>query len=67
MRDMTSSPLADILHLEQEMVKAGLAAETASLALLRAEMQALAAMIPGHGERPRSDGEVEAEFDNMPV
>jgi hypothetical protein len=64
---MTLSPLEEVLRLEQEILKAGLAAETASLDLLRAEMKALAAMIPGIGEEPRSDSEVEADFDNMPV
>jgi hypothetical protein len=64
---MTTSPLEEILRLEQEMLKAGLAAESASLDLLRAEMLALTALIPGHGEKPRSEGEIEADFDNMPV
>lgn len=38
-----------------------------ALRLLLAEMQALAHVLGGPPVHPRSDAEVEAEFDNMPV
>lgn len=64
---MTKSPAKDMLQLEAEMIEAGIAAQTTSLDLLLVEMRALAAMIPGHEDAPRSDVEIEADFDNMPV
>ena len=37
------------------------------LALLLAEMRALAAVMPGEDSRLPTDAEVEAGFDNMPI
>jgi hypothetical protein len=57
----------DMVQLEAEMIEAGLAAQSTSLDLLLAEMRALAALMPGHELEARSDTEIEADFDNMPV
>ena len=43
-------------------------AQQVALSMLLAEMTALSAMIPGlQPQRLRSEAEVEADFDNMPV
>ena len=46
----------------------GSGAEPPALALLRAELAALAILMPGfQGSKLRSEAEIEASFDNMPV
>jgi hypothetical protein len=64
---MTKDNTEDLLKLEGEVVKAGLAMQQSSLELLQAEIKALAAILPGQPAPERSDAEVEADFDNMPV
>lgn len=49
-------------------VAEGQAQQQVALSLLLAEMTALSAMIPGlHPQALRTEAEVEADFDNMPV
>ncbi|WP_431299596.1 hypothetical protein [Tabrizicola sp. BL-A-41-H6] len=64
---MTKAPAKDIVQQEAAVIEAGIAAQATALDLLLAEMRALATLIPGHQEAPRSDAEIESEFDNMPV
>jgi hypothetical protein len=74
---MTKSLAEDILALEAQLLSAGLAVQACSLDVLKAEMCALGAILPGQipaadghaaqSNAKQSDAEVEAEFDNMPV
>ncbi|MDP3263241.1 MAG: hypothetical protein U1E06_01270 [Tabrizicola sp.] len=64
---MTKPPAKAIPAQEPGAFEAGMAAEAIGLDILLAEMRALAALIPGHEIAPRSDSEIEADFDNMPV
>lgn len=68
-RDMT-----EMAGLMGEAVEAMAASQAFGLALLRAEMAALAQVMPGQpghvpseAQRAAADAEVEAAFDNMPV
>lgn len=58
---------ADLIRDEAELLAAGMDLQQRSIALLLAEMHALAAMLPGDAQEPKTDAEVEAGFDNMPV
>lgn len=58
---------ADIIREEAELLAAGMDLQQQSIALLLAEMHALAAMLPGEDQHLPTDAEVEAGFDNMPV
>lgn len=49
------------------LVTSGLEMQQRGLELLFAEMQALAALLPGTDSRLPTDAEIEAEFDNLPV
>jgi hypothetical protein len=59
----------DLLRQEADLIESGLNLQSQCLNLLLAEMQALARVIPAATTvpRPKSDGETEADFDNMPV
>ncbi len=63
------SALDQMAHLAGEMTDVVIAGQSAGLRLLAAEMQALAAMLPGMAEPApaQTDAEIEADFDNMPV
>lgn len=63
----TTNPPDDLLRLEADVMQAGLKAQARTLDLMLAEMRALAALMPGQAGPPRSDAEIEADFDNMPV
>lgn len=63
----TKNPPNVLLQLEADVMQAGLKAQARTLALMLAEMRALAALMPGQARPSRSDAEVEADFDNMPV
>ncbi|HSF65184.1 MAG TPA: hypothetical protein VLA78_12395 [Paracoccaceae bacterium] len=52
--------------LAERMAEGQQAAAEVGLRVLLAEMQALAAVLPA-AHPPRSDAEIEADFDNMPV
>lgn len=60
---MTPTP-ADPIRQEADLL-ADLQAQ--GLEVLRAELIALAALLPGAPHPPRSEAETEADFDNMPV
>lgn len=60
-------PPVDPVPNEAELLAAGLYLQQQGMALLLAEMHALAAMLPGEDTRLPTDAEVEAGFDNMPV
>lgn len=51
----------------EEMMVAGIAAQTETMRCLLAEMQALQALIPVKPARAETEAEQEAEFDNLPV
>lgn len=63
------TPLEQMAHLAGEMTEVAIAGQAASLRLLQAEMQALAALVPGVAPQvpSQTDTEIEADFDNMPV
>ena len=50
-----------------DLAAAGLALQGQSLALLLAEVQALAILMPGNSVPHPTEAEIEAEHDNMPV
>ena len=58
---------ADIIREEAELLAAGMDLQQQGIALLLAEMHALAAMLPGDKPEQKADAEVEAGFDNMPI
>jgi hypothetical protein len=64
---MTARNPGDLIREEAELLAAGITLQQQGLALLLAEMRALAALMPGERPRPPSDAEIEADFDNMPV
>lgn len=64
---MTKAPAKASHAQDTGAFEAEMAAEAIGLDMLLAEMRALAALIPGHESAPRSDSEIEADFDNMPV
>jgi hypothetical protein len=71
--------LVTMIRDEADQIEAGLKLQAAlqaqSLELLRAELHALARLIPGSGpgsdpwepRKPATEAEIEALFDNMPV
>jgi hypothetical protein len=63
MREMTD--LRPTNTPEPDAVEVGLILQTEGLRFLLAEMQALAALLPGHPEP--IEEEIEAGFDDMPV
>lgn len=64
---MTEIDPMDLIKVETDLIKAGLALEEQALKLLLAEMQALTALIPGQATKLPSEAETEEGFDNMPV
>ncbi len=66
---------SDLIRQEVDLIEAGLALQTDGLRLLLAEMQGLAALIPHvtPADAPdaeteaKSEAEIEAAFDNMPI
>jgi hypothetical protein len=60
---------ADLIRQEVALVESGVELQSQGLALLLAEMQALAGMISASAVpyETKSDAETEADFDNMPV
>ena len=69
-----ATPAAQVAHLMGEMTEVALAGQAVGLKILAAEMEALSHVIPGLvGAEPqavvegRTDAEIEADFDNMPV
>jgi hypothetical protein len=69
-----ATPAAQVAHLMGEMTQVALAGQAVGLKILAAEMEALSHVIPGLvGAEPqavvegRTDAEIEADFDNMPV
>ncbi|WP_309666794.1 hypothetical protein [Tabrizicola sp.] len=74
---MSKTLVEDILALEAQLLSASLAVQACSLDVLKAEMCALGAIMPGHipaadshgpqDDATQTDAMVEAEFDNMPV
>lgn len=64
---MTKMDHRDMTLADTDLLKAGLALEEDGLKLLWAEMQALAALIPGVAGKLPTDAETEDAFDNMPV
>lgn len=58
---------ADLIQDEARLLAAGMDLQQQGIALLLAEMHALAAMLPGENPHTPTDAEVEAGFDNMPV
>ena len=69
MTEHQETTLDQMAHLAGEMTEVAMAGQAAGLRLLQAEMQALAALVPGlSGHSPsQTDTEIEADFDNMPV
>jgi hypothetical protein len=64
---MTMTNPTDLIHVEAELLKSGIALEEQGLKLLFAEMQALTALIPGQMATLPTEDETEEGFDNMPV
>ena len=69
-----ATPAAQVANLMGEMTEVALAGQAVGLKILAAEMEALSHAIPGLvGAEPqavvegRTDAEIEADFDNMPV
>ena len=69
-----ATPAAQVAHLMGEMTEVALAGQVVGLKILAAEMEALSHGLPGLvGAEPqagvgcRTDAEIEADFDNMPV
>lgn len=57
----------DLIQVETDLMKAGLALEEQGLKMLLAEMQALTTLIPGQPTALPTEAETEDGFDNMPV
>ena len=69
-----ATPTAQVAQLMGEMTEVALAGQAVGLKILAAEMEALSHVIPGlvgaepqAGAKGRTDAEIEADFDNMPV
>jgi hypothetical protein len=69
-----ATPAAQVAHLMGEMTEVALAGQVVGLKILAAEMEALShGMLglvgaePQAGVEGRTDAEIEADFDNMPV
>ena len=69
-----ATPTAQVAQLMGEMTEVALAGQVVGLKILAAEMEALSHVIPGlvgaepqAGVEGRTDAEIEADFDNMPV
>jgi hypothetical protein len=67
-------PAAQVAHLMGEMTEVALAGQVVGLKILAAEMEALSQVMPvlvgaepQAGVEGRTDAEIEADFDNMPV
>jgi hypothetical protein len=54
-------------HEEPDLLVTGIELQHQGLALLLAEMHALAALMPGETVHHPTEAEVEESFDNMPV
>lgn len=69
MSDQKETVLNQMTHLAEELTEVAVAGQAAGLQLLQAEMQALAALVPGitPAAARQTDAEIEADFDNMPV
>ena len=68
------TPAAKVAHLMGEMTEVALAGQVVGLKILAAEMEALSQLMPvlvgaepQAGVEGRTDAEIEADFDNMPV
>ncbi len=73
-KSSAATPAEQVAHLMGEMTEVALAGQVVGLKLLAAEMEALSHLMPGvPGVEPqvapesRTDAEIEAGFDNMPV
>jgi len=73
-KSSAATPAEQVAHLMGEMTEVALAGQVVGLKLLAAEMEALSHLMPGvPGADPqpnpesRTDAEIEADFDNMPV
>ena len=72
---MTTPAPKTLIEQEADLLETGLALQQEGLRLLLAEMSALATLMPGAGNaapadpdaEARTDAEVEASFDNMPI
>ncbi|HEY6919016.1 MAG TPA: hypothetical protein VI412_07120 [Tabrizicola sp.] len=64
---MTTTSTARLIREEADLLEAGVKLQTQGLDLLLAEMRALALLLPGAAPERKTDAEVEADFDNMPV
>jgi hypothetical protein len=70
---MTNGNPADLMRQEVDLIETGLRMQSQGLAVLLAEMRALAGLMPGAvapvdpTELARSEAATEAGFDNMPV
>lgn len=60
-------PETDLAEAEAKLIEAGLDLQEQSLNLLKAEMQALASLMPGIPVSHPTEEETEAGFDNLPV
>lgn len=72
--DSAATPAGQVAQLMGEITEVALAGQAVGLKLLAAEMEVLSGMLPGApGAEPqpvpqnRTDAEIEADFDNMPV
>ena len=73
-KSSAATPAEQVAHLMGEMTEVALAGQVVGLKILAAEMEALSHVIPGlvgaepqAGVEGRTDAEIEADFDNMPV
>jgi hypothetical protein len=65
---MTRGTPPDLKGQEVDLIESGLQLQSQGLALLLAEMRALAGLMPGAiVPAARTEAETEAAFDNMPV
>ena len=72
---MTTPVSKTLIEQEADLLETGLALQQDGLRLLLAEMSALATLMPGSEATPpadpeaaaRTEAEVEAGFDNMPI
>jgi len=64
---MTTRKTDDLIQGEADLLAAGRKLQHQGLELLRAEMEALATLLPGAAAPSKTDAEIEASFDNMPV
>lgn len=66
-KSKTDHDAANLIDQEAKLLQTGLALQEQGLQLLLAEMQALAALMPGSEAPHPSEAETEESFDNMPV